>query len=403
MMFEFNPFAPEFKANPYPFYDMLRANAPLFHWQQWNMWFVTDYAVSTALLKDNCLGHELLSVMTREELGWTEPPASQMPLVEMQRGWMLFRDPPTHTRLRMLVHKAFTPRMVEQLRARIQSVTSSLLDAAEANGKLDVMADLAVPLPVMVIADMLGVPESDRELFRGWSRELAYTLELTDAQEIYEMGARATVSFSAYLRDLANERRKQPQADLMSALVAAEDAGDKLTEQELIATCILLLVAGHETTTNLIGNGLFALLRNPDQLAKLRDNPALGKTAIEELLRYDSPVQMTSRAALQDVEFNGQCIRKGTQVAFMLGAANHDPAQFEQPGTLDITRDPNPHLSFSNGIHYCLGAPLARLEGQIAIQSLLKRAPELTLLDENPTYRETWVLRGLESLPVRLG
>ncbi|MCC6896266.1 MAG: cytochrome P450 [Anaerolineae bacterium] len=402
-MFDFNPFAPEFKANPYPFYDMLRANAPLFHWQQWNMWFVTDYAVSTALLKDNCLGHELLSVMTREELGWTEPPASQMPLVEMQRGWMLFRDPPTHTRLRMLVHKAFTPRMVEQLRARIQSVTSSLLDAAEANGKLDVMADLAVPLPVMVIADMLGVPESDRELFRGWSRELAYTLELTDAQEIYEMGARATVSFSAYLRDLANERRKQPQADLMSALVAAEDAGDKLTEQELIATCILLLVAGHETTTNLIGNGLFALLRNPDQLAKLRDNPALGKTAIEELLRYDSPVQMTSRAALQDVEFNGQCIRKGTQVAFMLGAANHDPAQFEQPGTLDITRDPNPHLSFSNGIHYCLGAPLARLEGQIAIQSLLKRAPELTLLDENPTYRETWVLRGLESLPVRLG
>lgn len=402
-MFDFNPFAPEFKANPYPFYDMLRANAPLFHWDQWNMWFVTDYAVSTALLKDNRLGHELLSVMTREELGWTEPPASQVPLVEMQTGWMLFRDPPTHTRLRMLVHKAFTPRMVEQLRARIQSVTDTLLDAAEANGKLDVMADLAVPLPVMVIADMLGVPESDRELFRGWSRELAYTLELTDSPEIYEMGARATVSFSAYLRDLANERRKQPQADLMSALVQAEDAGDKLTEQELISTCILLLVAGHETTTNLIGNGLYALLRNPDQLAKLRDNPALGKTAIEELLRYDSPVQMTSRAALQDVEFNGQLIRKGTQVSFMLGAANHDPAHFEQPGTLDITRDPNPHLSFSNGIHYCLGAPLARLEGQIAIQSLLKRAPQLTLLNENPTYRETWVLRGLESLPVSLG
>lgn len=402
-MFDFNPFAPEFKANPYPFYDMLRSNAPLFYWQQWNMWFVTDYTVSTALLKDNRLGHELLSVMTREELGWTEPPASQMPLVEMQSSWMLFRDPPTHTRLRMLVHKAFTPRMIEQLRARIQSVTDSLLDAAQASGKLDIVADLAVPLPVMVIADMLGVPESDRELFRGWSRELAYTLELTDSAEIYEMGARATVSFSEYLRDLANARRKQPQADLMSALVAAEDAGDKLTEQELISTCILLLVAGHETTTNLIGNGMFALLRNPDQLAKLRDNPALGKTAIEELLRYDSPVQMTSRAALQDVEFNGQHIRKGTQVSFMLGAANHDPAQFEQPGTLDITRDPNPHLSFSNGIHYCLGAPLARLEGQIAIQTLLQRAPELTLLNENPTYRETWVLRGLESLPVSLG
>ncbi len=401
-MFEFNPLSPEFKANPYPFYDMLRASAPLFHWEQWNMWFATEYEACVALLKDNRLGHELLSVMTREELGWAEPPAHQMPLVEMQSSWMLFRDPPTHTRLRMLVHKAFTPRMIEQLRTRIQSMTDHLLDSALAKGEMDIVADLAVPLPVMVIADMLGVPEDERHLFRAWSRDLAHTLELTDSAEIYDRGALATVDFSAYLRDLANERRKRPQQDLMSALVEAEDQGDKLTEQELISTCILLLVAGHETTTNLIGNGMLALLRNPDQLEQLKAQPELGRTAIEELLRYDSPVQMTSRVVLHEADYNGQTLRQGMQVSFMLGAANHDPAVFENPSKLDITRDPNPHLSFSNGIHYCLGAPLARLEGQIAIQTLLRCAPEIRLLNGNPTYRETWVLRGLESLPVKV-
>ncbi len=402
-MFEFNPTSPEFKANPYPFYDMLRGSAPLFYWDQWNIWFVTDYDACVALLKDNRLGHELLSVMSKEEMGWIDPPPEQTPLFEMQQGWMLFRDPPTHTRLRMLVHKAFTPRMIEQLRGRIQSVTDSLIDAALTKGQMDVVADLAVPLPVMVIADMLGVPESDRDLFRGWSRDLAHTLELTDSAAIYEQGAKATVTFSAYLRELANARRKQPQADLMSALVAAEDQGDKLTEQELISTCILLLVAGHETTTNLIGNGMLALLRNPDQLAQLQAKPELGKSAVEELLRYDSPVQMTSRVVLEALEFNGQHLRKGVQVSFMLGAANHDPKHFEQPAALDIMRDPNPHLSFSNGIHYCLGAPLARLEGQIALQTLLRRVPNLTPVNENPTYRDTWVLRGLNALPVTLG
>jgi cytochrome P450 len=382
---------------------MLRTSAPLFYWEQWNIWFATEYDTCVALLKDNHLGHELLSVMTREELHWEEPPVHQKPLFDMTSSWMLFRDPPTHTRLRMLVHKAFTPRMIEQLRSRIQSVTDHLLDAAFAKGQMDIVADLAVPLPVMVIADMLGVPESDHDLFRAWSRDLAHTLELTDSADIYNRGAAATVDFSGYLRDLANTRRKHPQPDLMSALVEAEDQGDKLTEQELISTCILLLVAGHETTTNLIGNGMLALFRHPDQLAALKANPALGRPAIEELLRYDSPVQMTSRVALHETEHHGQTIRRGMQVSFMLGAANHDPAIFDEPGKLDITRDPNPHLSFSNGIHYCLGAPLARMEGQIAIQTLLARAPEIALLNDNPTYRETWVLRGLEALPVKVG
>lgn len=400
-MVEFSPLSPEFQANPYPFYDMLRANAPIFFWDQWGIWFLTRYEDCVALLKDNRLGHEIQNVMSREELGLPpEPPAEFEPYMAMMRGWMLFRDPPTHTRLRMLVHKAFTPRMVENLRGRAQAVADRLLDAAMQKGQMDIIQDLAVPLPVTVIADMLGVPAHEQPLFREWSRDLAGTLELTDSPEVYERGTAATVAFSAYLRDLANARRKQPQDDLMSALVAAEEQGDKLTEQELIATCILLLIAGHETTTNLIGNGMLALLRNPEQLEKLRGNPALIKPAIEELLRYDSPVQMTSRVALTDVDFQGQHLRKGSQVSFMLGAANRDAAQFANPDQLDITRDSNAHLAFSNGIHYCLGAPLARLEGQIAISTLLNRLPKLNLLDDAPPYRPTYVLRGLQALPV---
>lgn len=397
---EFNPLSPEFKANPYPFYEMLRANAPIFHWDQWNIWFLTAYEDCIAVLKDNRFGHEILNYMTREELGFPEPDPQFAPFMEMNRGWMLFRDPPTHTRLRMLVHKAFTPRMIENLRARIQAITDQLLDLVQAKGQMDIIADLAVPLPVTVIAHMLGVPLSDQETFRAWSRDLAGTLEFTDSQEVYQRGTRATVAFSEYLRDLANQRRKQPQDDLMTALVQAEEQGDKLTESELISTCILLLVAGHETTTNLIGNGMLALLRNPDQLAKLKADPALIKLAIEELLRYDSPVQITSRTALEDIDLKGNLIRKGTQVSTMLGAANRDPQQFAQPDALDITREQNAHLSFSHGIHYCLGAPLARLEGQIAIQSLLGRMPELSLLDDNPPYRDTYVLRGLRALRI---
>ena len=398
---DFNPLSPEFQANPYPIYDMLRANMPIFHWEQWNIRFLTRYQDCVALLKDNRLGHEVLNVMSREELGLPpEPPIEYQPYMDMVRGWMLFRDPPTHTRLRLLVHKAFTPRMIEQLRGRTQGIADALLDAVQDSGKMDIINDLAVPLPVTVIAEMLGVPTADQHLFRGWSRDLAHSLELTDSPEVYEAATQATIAFSAYLRDLANARRKQSQDDLMSALVAAEEEGDKLTESELISTCILLLVAGHETTTNLIGNGMLALLRHPDQMAKLKADPTLGKGAIEELLRYDSPVQMTSRSALEDVEYNGTHLPRGAQVSFMLGAANRDPEQFANPEMLDITREHNPHLSFSNGIHYCLGAPLARMEGQIAIMTLLKRMPDLELTDDNPPYRATYVLRGLSALPV---
>lgn len=400
-MLEFNPLSPEFQANPYPYYEMLRGNAPLFYWSQWNMWFVTRYEDCAALLKDNRFGHDILEVMTREELGLPpEPPEEYHAYTEMVRGWMLFRDPPTHTRLRSLVHKAFTPRMIERLRERIQVITDRLLDEVQNSGKMDLIADLAMPLPVTVIAEMLGVPPGDQEHFQRWSRDLGGTLELTDSPEVYERGTKATIEFSAFLRQLANERRANPQEDLMSALVAVEEQGDKLTEAELISTCILLLFAGHETTVNLIGNGVLALLRNPEQLEKLRAQPELIGAAIEEFLRYDSPVQMTSRVALENVEYQGQHFYKGQQVSFMLGAANRDPETFAQADHLDVTRGNNHHLAFSNGIHYCLGAPLARLEGQIAVNTLLKRMPNLRLEDSTPPYRDTWVLRGLRELRV---
>ena len=402
-MVDFDPLAPEFQADPYPVYDRLRASTPLYYWEAGNIWFVTNYEACVALLKHGNLGHEVQRDTANEEPGRKEPPARHAPLFEMHRHWMLLRDPPAHTRLRALVHEAFTPRMIDRLQSRIQTATEQLIDAAQDKGEMDVIEDFAAPLPVMVIADMVGIPECDRGSLRRWSRDLADTVELTDAPEVYDRGAAATVEFSAYLRDLARERRRQPRQDLMTALVQAEDHGDTLTEQELISTCILLLVAGHETSTNFIGNGVLALLRHPEQVESLKARPELGRSAIEELLRYDSPVQATFRTVLHELEFDGRRLPAGASVAFMLGSANRDPAVFNDPQRLDISRDPNPHLSFSYGIHYCLGAPLARLEGQIAIQTLLRRAPGITLVDDSPAYRRTWAARGLEALRVRLG
>lgn len=398
---DFNPLSPEFQANPYPFYDLLRAHMPRFFWETWRMWFFTRYEDCAALLRDNRFGHEILNYATREELGWGDVPENQLPLTEVTRSWMLFRDPPTHTRLRGLVHKAFTPRMVERLRERIQTRADQLIDAALAKGSMDVIADLAFPLPVSVIAELLGVPPEDMDDFQRWSRALAFTLELTDDPAVYEVGAVNAQEFAAYMRGQVADRRRAPQDDLLSGLIAAEAEGDQLTEQELIATCLLLLLAGHETTINLIGNGIYALLTHPDQWAKLKANPALSKSAVEECLRYDSPVQMTTRIALRDVEYDGVTIQRGQQIALLFGAANHDPAKFNQSDVFDITRDPNPHMAFGNGIHFCLGAPLARLEGQIALETVARRLPDLRLAGD-PTRRNTYVLRGFRELPVTM-
>jgi cytochrome P450 len=389
---QFNPLSPEFRLNPYPFYEMLRTHAPIFFWEQWHFYFLSRYEDCAALLRDERLGHGRLN---EDKL-----PDTQKALGRLQNDWLLLKNPPDHTRLRGLVYKAFTPRMVEQLRQTIQKVTDDLLDKVQAKGELDLIADLAYPLPVTVIAEMLGIPATDQNQFHEWSNALARSLDLTDETAVYDRASSAAVVFTDYLAELAETRRRHPQNDFLRALVAVVEEGERLTANELDATSSLLFVAGHETTINLIGNGTLALLRHPDQMAKLQENAGLMKTAVEELLRYDSPVQMTSRMALADIEYKGHTFPQGTAVGFLLGSANHDADRFDNPEQLDITRQKNQHLSFGGGIHYCLGAPLARLEGEIALTTLLRRLPNLQLAIETPEYNDNYLLRGLKSLPL---
>lgn len=406
MLKGFDPTSPEFRANPYPYYDFLRMGMPIFYLADWNMWFCTRYEDCTALMRDSRLGLEILRVKTREELGFMPKeaiPEKRQHLMRSQYNWMVFRDPPDHTRLRGLVHKAFTPKMIEQLRGRITAIANDLLDEVKDKGEMDLVEDFAVPLPVIVIAEMLGVPMEDQAQFREWSRAMAGTLDLlgNDFDRVYDDAADAAIEFAAYFKDLADKRRADPQDDLLTALVEAEEEGDRLTEDELISTITFLLVAGHETTVNLIGNGTLALLRNPDQFDLLKSDPETHiKSAIEEMLRYDSPVQMTARWVLDDVERDGNRFEVGHRVAIMFAAANRDPERFENPNTFDITRENNKHLAFGNGIHFCLGAPLARVEAHTAFTLLCERLPKLQLAMENPPYRKTYLLRGLQSLPV---
>jgi cytochrome P450 len=316
---------------------------------------------------------------------------------------MLFRDPPDHTRLRALVSKAFTPRVIDQMREHIQEIVDRLLDRVQASGEMDVIGDLAYPLPVTVICEMLGVPLGDHESIRGWSADIARSLDaigLPSDVEIVDRGRVARRAIGDYFRALVPRRRGNPQNDLLTGLIAAEEQGDKLSEGEVIAMCVLLFIAGHETTVNLIGNGLFALLQHPDQLARLQHDPALVPGAVEELLRYDSPVQRTARMTTEEVEIGGRQIAKGAMVVTAIGAANRDPAQFADPDRLDVTRKDVRHVSFGYGIHFCLGAPLARVEGQIALGTLLRRAPRLALAETAPEWRESSVLRGLKRLRV---
>jgi cytochrome P450 len=286
--------------------------------------------------------------------------------------------------------------MVEQLLPGISAIVDDLLDRAEhAGGTFDVISDLAYPLPVIAIAELLGVPPEDRETFKGWSATLAASLDPLVTEELADRANVASDALHSYLRGIMAERRQNPKSDLISALVAVEE----LTEPELVVMCSLLLVAGHETTVNLIGNGMLTLLRHPAALAQLRDTPQILSAAIEELLRFDAPVQMTGRVLLEDLELGGHALRAGDFVLPLLGAANHDPSQFSTPERLDLSRNPNPHFAFGRGIHFCLGAPLARLEGQLAIGQLVRRFPNLRLAGD-PVRRDEITLRGLTSLPV---
>jgi cytochrome P450 len=316
---------------------------------------------------------------------------------------MLSSDPPDHTRLRNLVQQAFTPRMIEQMRERIEEIAEDLLDAivSSPGREVDLIRDYAFPLPIIVISDMLGVPREDRDRFREWSNAVVSTI---NRPEGFEEIRSQMKDFQDYLGRLFEERRRNPRGDLISGLLAAEEQGDRLSEKELYSMVFLLIIAGHETTVNLIGNGVLALLQHPEQMALLRRERQLITTAVEEILRYYSPVEMsTNRWVGEDFSFGGQSFQHGDLVLVSIGSANRDERRFPDPDVFDITREPNPHIAFGKGIHYCLGAPLARLEGQIAISRLLDRLPELHLdLDEKSLpWREDFLMRGLMRLPVR--
>lgn len=395
----FDPLSPAFRNNPYPTYEMLRASSPILYAEDLNMWFISAYEDVSTLLRDHRFGRSIDHVLTREQRGLPPKPAHLAPFNKLSEHSMFDKEPPDHTRLRSLVHKAFTPRRVENLRGQIQTITDQLLDAVQERGTMDMLADFAVPLPVTVIAELLGIPESDRHLLRPWSQDIVTMYELDHTQEQEHRAIQVAVEFSAYLRDLARERREHPQDDLITALALVQEEGDRLTEDELVATCVLLLNAGHEATVNVIGNGMFALLSNPDQFDLLKRQPDAVPTAVEEMMRYDTPLQLFRRWVLEDVTYKGHQFKQGTEIALLFGSANRDPARFDNPDVLDVTRRDNPHISFSLGIHYCLGAPLARLELQIAVAILLRRMPNLRLV-EPPQYRDSVVIRGLRELKV---
>ena len=399
MLMQFDPLSPEFTRNPYPIYDALRSTHPIFYSDDLNLWFMSAYDDVSAMLRDRRLGRSIEHIMSRDELGLPPKNLKYAAFNKLSEHSMFDKEPPDHTRLRALVHKVFTPRRVENLRIQIQAIADGLLDQAQPHGQMDLLEDFAVPLPVTVIAALLGIPETDRHLLRPWSRDIVAMYELNHTPETAARAIQAASDFSDYLRTLARQRKRDPQDDLISALATVEEAGDVLTEDELISTCVLLLNAGHEATVNVIGNGMWALFQNPDQLRLLRDHPETTKTAVEEMMRYDTPLQLFRRWVLEDMDYKGFQFKLGQEIALLFGAANRDPQRFDQPTHLNITRVDNPHISFSLGIHYCIGAPLARLELQVAISTLMRRLPNMRLSSE-PEYRDGYVIRGLKNLMV---
>ncbi len=394
----FNPLAPEFIRDPYPHYDRLRRTDPV-HITPHGMYLASRHAEVSLVLRDKRFGKDFVERSVRRY----GPKIMEEPIFRSMSHWMLQQDPPDHTRLRGLVVKAFTARRVEDMRPRIQQVVDQTLDRIAERGHMDLIEDFAFRLPVTIICDMLGIPEEYREAFYTGSRDGGRILDpvpLTPAE--IAQGNAANLMAQMYFQQLFELRRKNPGDDLTTQLVQAEEDGSKLSNEELTANIILLFGAGHETTVNLIGNGLLALHRNPDQLALLKANPALITNAIEEFLRYDFSVQLTGRVALEDIDdLGGRKIPKGETVLCLLGSANRDPAVYpDRPDRLDITRPNVRPLSFGGGIHFCLGAQLARIEAEVAIGTLLRRLPDLRLDDAvNPEWRPTFLLRGLKRLP----
>ncbi|MEQ8675992.1 MAG: cytochrome P450 [Aggregatilineales bacterium] len=390
------------RANPQAFYEEMRQTSPIFKgigpMTGNTFWFFTHYDDVVSVLKDQRFGKEFRKHLTPEEAAAFGPEPAPDDMFAVINRHLLNVDPPDHTRLRALVHKAFTPRMVENLRPRITEIADDLLNDMEGKSEVDLLDSFAFPLPITVIAEMLGIAPEDRIKFREWTRVLLFDPDMDNNMA-------SIMEFTSYMNAKIDEYQQTPADNILSALIQAEEGGDSLDRMELLSMIFLLLVAGHETTVNLIGNGTLALMQHRDQLEKLHNDPALIKTAVEELLRWNGPVETpTTRWAFEDVEISGVTIPKGDMVLPSLLAANRDPAMFENPNTLDITRDPNRHIAFGHGIHYCVGAPLARLEGTIAINALLARFPNIDLAvpEESLEWAENLLLHGMRALPVRL-
>jgi pimeloyl-[acyl-carrier protein] synthase len=419
----------EIRSNPYPFYEQLRNQDPV-HWdEELGFWVLTHYSDIDALYTDERFSRAQGLMRGFQRLSETEQQIAETVYGSFSKT-VFYADPPYHTHLRGLMNHAFTPRRVERLRPYIQKVVDELLDAAQAQAEVDVIHDLAYPLPVMVIAELLGLPAGDRARFKKWSDDLFAILGTVrhKSTDLLDRAARSLEEMTDYVKDLSHHRREAPQDDLLTALLSVtEDEGlvcphphdsssihtagelireqkasSALTEEELVANINILLSTGHETTTHLIGNGLLALLQHPEQFNKLQTRPALLASAIEEMLRYDNPVQITYRSALEDAIIKGKAIHKGDLVNTIIGSANRDPQRFSDPDSFEITRNEGRHLGFGIGIHFCIGAPLVRLEAEIVFETILRRFPNINLGTETLEWQEHPIFRGLKSLPVCL-
>lgn len=399
MEFAFAPDDLAFIADPYPVYAQMRAETPIWYHEPSDHWLVSRFADVNTLLRDRRFGRTYHHVASHAEMGRPEEPDWHGPFWHLIRSGILDMEPPDHTRVRALVSKAFTPRMVEGMRQPIQRMMDGLVDDVVGAGEFDLIATLAEPLPVAVIAELLGIPDEDRHFLRPWSADICGMYELRPSEATARTAVRACVEFSEYLRELSRLRRAGPQDDLISALAQVVDGGERLTEDELIGTCVLLLNAGHEATVNVTGNGWWSLFRNPGQLGRLREDVSLVPRAIEELMRWDTPLQMFERWVLQDSEICGVAVPKGAELGLLFGSANRDPGVFDRPDDLDVGREPNPHVSFGAGVHFCLGAPLARLELQTSFATVLRRLPGLRPVEE-PAWKPNYIIRGLRELRV---
>ena len=399
---EFHPYETAFAADPYPVYAELRERSPVFYSSETGMTLFTRYDDIRGLLLDSRLGRSLEQVIgldldeRRQLERWDRLPNYN----RYVRANLLEKEGADHARLRRLVLAAFSAKRIRELRDRVQLLVDELLRDLEANGRMNFVEDLAVPLPVHVIAELLGWPTGQRHLLRPWSAQIVRLYEQDHSADDEARAEAATTGFATALAELAERRRAEPRDDLISALVSVCDEGERLTADELISTCMLLLNAGHEATVNAAGNGLLALLRHPEQLARLRNDPSLLGTAIEEMLRYDAPLQLFHRFVLEDFEHEGVAFERADTVGFLYGSANRDSWAFERADEFDVGRQPNRHLAFGAGTHFCLGAPLARLELEILFTTLLKRLPGIRLEGGQPEYRTGLVFRGLKGLRV---